>query len=155
MNSPTSKDLTAEINYFKQRLGTLEFEFFETKNAEKGKQIKEITEKLSILKEKQKKFSDISKKRDVFEEAMMKKMFGDYLTKKTKNKKALQNDEETRMKKSFSPNKGFRTIEEKLQHCACAKEYEIIKEDFLQIFQRKFYFEDEIETWGSEENDIL
>ena len=108
---------------------------------------------MSILKEKQKKFSEFSKKRDVFEEAMMKKMFGDYLTKKTKNKKT--HNEEIRMKKSFSPSKGFKSIEEKLQHCACAKEYETIKEDFLQIFQRKFYFEGEIETWGSEENEIF
>ena len=109
---------------------------------------------MAILKEKQKKFSDISKKRDVFEEAMMKKMFGDYLNKKTKNKK-VHDDQETRMKKNFSPNKNFKTIDEKLQQCASAKEYETIKEDFLQIFQRKFDFESEIETWVCEEIDIL
>jgi len=116
----------------------------------------ELTEKLSKLKERQKEFGDNLKKRDVLEEAYMKKMFGAYMTKTSKTKKVRPiNEQENRSKKNFSPKKTFKTLDEKLQQCASAKEYESIKEEFLQIFQKKFDFENEIENWTFDENDIL
>ena len=169
MNSPSNKDLTSEINYFTQRLGTLEFEYFETKGLEKeltekaeieklqkeriekAQQIEEITEKLAILKEKNKKFHEGSKKRDIFEEAMMKKMFGN-LKKKNKSKKHGSKNEN---RKLVTPKKTFKSFEEKLQQCSNAKEYELIKEKFLEVFQKNFNFEEEIQNWIVEENDIL
>lgn len=156
VNSPSNKDLTAEINYFSQRLGTLEYEYFETKSSEKEKQIREIKEKLFILKEKNKKFHEGSKKRDVFEEAMMKKIFGEYFTKKTKLKKKIINHELKNNKtRLVFPNNAFKSFDEKLQQCSNAKEYELIKEEFLQIFQKTFDFEEEIDSWHLDESEIL
>ena len=173
MNSPSNKDLTAEINYFSQRLGTLEYDLFISKsyeskaqnkekkelkkNPEKLEQeIKEIKEKLAILKEKNRKYHEGSKKRDVFEEAMMKKMFGAYLNKKSNSKKPIskKKNEGDIMKNITSPKK-YKSLDDKLKNCANAKEYESIKEEFLEIFQKNFSFENEIENYVLEEGDIL
>ena len=83
----------------------------------------------------------------------MKKMFGAYLNKKNKSKKHVSNNENR--KKLITPKKGFKTFEEKLQQCSNAKEYELIKEEFLKVFQKNFNFEEEIQNWILEENDIL
>lgn len=156
VDSPSSKDLTAEINYFTQRLGTLEFEYFQEKTVEKGQQIKEIKEKLAILKEKNKKFHEAYKKRDVMQEVMMKKMFGNYNNKNVKSKTKDKSETTKKIiKKSISPKKSFCSFEEKLHHCSTAKELESLKEEFLSVFKAKFSFEDEIESWGLEENTIL
>lgn len=89
----------------------------------------------------------------------MKKMFGNYNTsKKSNSKKTNINNDEQQLKsskKSVSPKKSFCSFEEKIHHCNSAKEYELIKEEFLQSFKKKFSFEDEISSWIIEENVIL
>lgn len=90
------------------------------------------------------------------QEVMMKKMFGNYGNKnvKSKTKEKKENPKQI-IKKSTSPKKSFCSFEEKITHCSNAKELETIKEEFLNIFKAKFSFEDEIASWGLEENAIL
>lgn len=144
-----SKDLTPEIIYLESRLGKLDYDYFTTQNPQTFKEIKEITAKLKILKDKNEKYFENKKKQK-------KKDFLD----DPRKKRTLPNEKEEKNKKLKREEEGkqmteVKSFEERLNQCSSAKEYEELKERFLENFKRKFGFEEELLKLNDDENDLI